>query len=76
MRGKEVIIEQIKAREIERLKNREEQEREGQIMVQKMKELQKEEERQNEVSIDLFSANERNNRRSMKRSAKPTGMLS
>lgn len=37
LRGKEVIIDQIKAREIERLRNREEQEREGQIMVQKMK---------------------------------------
>lgn len=37
LRGKEVIIDQIKAREIQRLRNREEQEREGQIMVQKMK---------------------------------------
>lgn len=67
-----MIIEQIKAREIERLKNREEQEREGQILVQKMKELQKEEERQNEVNIVLFSANVRNSIRSMKRSPRPT----
>jgi len=37
LKGKEVIIEQIKAREIERLRQREEQEREGQIVVQKMK---------------------------------------
>ena len=37
LQGKEVIIEQIKAREIDRLRQREQQEREGQIMVQKMK---------------------------------------
>ena len=44
LKGKEVIVEQIKAREIERLKQREEQEREAQVMVQRMKELQREEE--------------------------------
>lgn len=43
LRGKEVIIDQIKAREIERLRQKEEQEREQQVMVQKMKELQREE---------------------------------
>ena len=42
-------------------------------MVQRMKELQKEEERQNEVSINLFSARERNSRRSTKRYFRPTG---
>jgi hypothetical protein len=41
LKGKEVIIDQIKAREIDRLRQKEEQEREGQIMVQKMRELQK-----------------------------------
>lgn len=36
-------MDQIKQREIDRLKHREEQEREAQILVQRMKEMEKEE---------------------------------
>ena len=39
LRGKEVIIDQIKSREIDRLRAIEEQEREAQVIVQRMKEL-------------------------------------
>lgn len=38
-----MIVDQIKQREIDRLKHREEQEREAQILVQRMKEMEKEE---------------------------------
>ena len=51
LRGKEVIIEQIKARQLERLRRIQQQEREGQILLQKMKELQRQEELENEVLI-------------------------
>lgn len=37
MKGREVIINQIKEREIDRLKAKEEQEKEALILVQKMK---------------------------------------
>ncbi len=39
LKGREVIVEQIKARQIERLKEKEQQEREAQITIQRMKEL-------------------------------------
>ena len=38
-----MIVDQIKQREIDRLKHREEQEREAQILVQRMKEMEREE---------------------------------
>ncbi|CAK89143.1 unnamed protein product (macronuclear) [Paramecium tetraurelia] len=41
--GHEIIIEQIKERELIRLKEKEEQEREGQIMLKQIKQLQQEE---------------------------------
>lgn len=75
LQGKEVIIEQIKARELDRLRQREEQEREGQILVQKMKELQREEELQNEVLLELPRKNDRSRRKSTSRSWKQTEML-
>ena len=57
--GKEVIIDQIKKREIDRLKAKEEQEREAQILVQKMKELEKEEQKKVLVNFFLFLEKER-----------------
>lgn len=49
IRGHQVIIEQIKEREIERLKQREEQEREAQQLLRAAEELKREEELKNEV---------------------------
>ena len=51
IRGKEVIVDQIKLREIERLKQIEEQEREAKILVEKMKEMEREEQRKIEVKL-------------------------
>ncbi len=45
LRGKEVIIDQIKSREIDRLRAIEEQQKEAQLMLQRMKELEKEDQR-------------------------------
>ena len=45
LKGKQVIVDQIKSREIDRLKAIEEQEKETQLMVQRMKEMEKEEAR-------------------------------
>ena len=39
LKGKQVIIDQIKSREIERLRAIEEQEKEAQLMVERMKEM-------------------------------------
>jgi beta-phosphoglucomutase-like phosphatase (HAD superfamily) len=42
LKGREVIVDQIKQREIDRVKQKEEQEREAQVLVQKMKDMEKE----------------------------------
>jgi hypothetical protein len=46
-------VDQIKLREIERLKQREEQEREAQVLVERMKEMERQEKLKLEVHVLL-----------------------
>ena len=58
IRGHQVIIEQIKQREIDRLKQKEEQEREAQQLLRAAEQLKKEEEIKNEVNSSSISEKE------------------
>ena len=49
-----MIVDQIKLREIERLKQREEQEREAQVLVERMKEMERQEKLKLEVHVLLL----------------------
>jgi beta-phosphoglucomutase-like phosphatase (HAD superfamily) len=51
LKGREVIVDQIKQREIERVKQKEEQEREAQVLVQRMKDMEKEDKLKYEVTV-------------------------
>lgn len=58
IRGHQVIIEQIKEREIERLKRQEEQEREAQLLLKAAEQLKREEEIKNQVGLKIYSEKE------------------
>lgn len=72
LRGREVIVDQIKQREIERLKLREEQEREAQVLVERMKEMERQEKAKVEVTIGVCRKRRSTSRRPTRRSSKPT----
>lgn len=72
LRGREVIVDQIKQREIERLKLREEQEREAQVLVERMKEMERQEKLKVEVITGLFRKRRSSSRRPTRRSSRPT----